>query len=386
MTLDQITIGSYNCSGLADFKKRLTVFSWLKEKNHQIFCLQETHSIISDEAQWRDEWEGPIFFSHGSRRSKGVMILFKKQLDFMMISSQTDNHGRWIILNINVAQKNLCLVNLYGPNTDEPIFFEKISDTIQDLQGTYEYIIVAGDYNTVLNSAIDRKGNKTSNYHQRALKEITNTMDTHDLVDIWRLKNPHSTKFTWRRSTCASRIDYFLISFSLVSKVNKVDIGDRMRSDHHLITLQFTINEYPRGPGYWKLNQSLLTDDMYISKTKFFITDFFTHNIGSSDAFKCSFRGHTIAFSSRKLKRLKQEENNLVKEIEALTICTNESDDIELLNCLDKKQKELERLMQERATNIFCGKKAEWIEKGNRCTKFFLNMQHKNSSKKMYQN
>ena len=82
MTQDQITIGSYNCSGLSNSTKRHTVFSWLKNKNLQIYYLQETHSLPSDEEKWREEWDGPIIFCHGSRRSKGLMILFKKQLHF----------------------------------------------------------------------------------------------------------------------------------------------------------------------------------------------------------------------------------------------------------------------------------------------------------------
>ena len=47
---------------------------------------------------------------------------------------------------------------------------------------------MVGDYNTVLNSSMDRKGNHTTNNHPYALKEIVNVMDTLELVDIWRLK------------------------------------------------------------------------------------------------------------------------------------------------------------------------------------------------------
>ena len=74
-----------------------------------------------------------------------------------------------------------------GPNTDDPVFFETICDTIQNLQGTYDYTIVVGDFNRVFNNTLVRKGHKLSNYHQRALTEIIKTMDTLDLVDVWRL-------------------------------------------------------------------------------------------------------------------------------------------------------------------------------------------------------
>jgi hypothetical protein len=47
-------IASYNCNGLAD-KKRQSVFTWLKEKECNICCLQETHSTILDGDLWKKD-------------------------------------------------------------------------------------------------------------------------------------------------------------------------------------------------------------------------------------------------------------------------------------------------------------------------------------------
>ena len=93
-------------------------------------------------------------------------------------------------------------------------------------------------------------------------------MDTLEIVDIWRLKNPDLVRYSWRRLNQAIRLDYFLVSFSLASKVKKVLIGDRMRLDHHLIGLHIRLMEFPRGRGYWKCNQSLLEDNLFLTKTK----------------------------------------------------------------------------------------------------------------------
>lgn len=177
-------ICSYNCNGLADHKKRKLVFMWLKEKTQAIFCLQETHSLELDEEKWKKEWDGPIFFSHGRRNSKGVMILIKKQFDFQWCSVERDMQGRWLILNIIVYGQNLCILNLYGPNKDEPLFFEELYYKLQEQQGE---IILVGDFNIVLNNVLDRKGNTFGNYHPQALHKIQNIIDSYDLVDIWRL-------------------------------------------------------------------------------------------------------------------------------------------------------------------------------------------------------
>ena len=76
---------------------------------------------------------------------------------------------------------------------------------------------MVGDYNTVLSTSMDRKGNHSTNYHAHAHKEITKIMDTIKIVDIWRLKNPDLVRYTWRRLNQASRLDYFLVSFLLAS-------------------------------------------------------------------------------------------------------------------------------------------------------------------------
>ena len=124
-----------------------------------------------------------------------------------------------------------------------------------------------GDYNTVLSTSIDRKGNHSTNYHPRALK-ITNIMDTLEIVDIWRLKNPDLVRHRWRRLNQSSCLYYFLGSFSLASKVKQILIGDRTRSDHHLINLHKTLTECPLGQRHWKCNQSRLEDNLFLTKTK----------------------------------------------------------------------------------------------------------------------
>lgn len=62
MVSGEISIASYNCNGLAD-KKRQPVFTWLKEKEYNIFCLQESHSTMLDEVVWKKDWGGVKYTS-----------------------------------------------------------------------------------------------------------------------------------------------------------------------------------------------------------------------------------------------------------------------------------------------------------------------------------
>ena len=68
-------MASLNVRGIRDSAKRGSIFSYLKDYQATFYFLQETYSDRSDESAWRKEWDGEIFFSHGSRHSRGVCIL-----------------------------------------------------------------------------------------------------------------------------------------------------------------------------------------------------------------------------------------------------------------------------------------------------------------------
>ena len=134
-------------------------------------------------------------------------------------------------------------------------------------------------------------------------------------------------KYTWRFNQ-ACRPDYFHMSFSLAPKV-KVLIGDKMWSDHHISGIYITLTEFPCGRGYWTFNLSLLDDKLFRTRTEEFITDFFRHNIGTADplivwdTFKCALGGHAVQFSSIKQQQFRSKESILTKEIEGLTVHTD---------------------------------------------------------------
>ena len=57
------------------------MFAFLKDQNATIYFLQETYSEQSDESFWKNEWGGEMFFSHGTRHSKGTCILLNPAIE-----------------------------------------------------------------------------------------------------------------------------------------------------------------------------------------------------------------------------------------------------------------------------------------------------------------
>ena len=76
----------------------------------------------------------------------------------------------------------------------------------------------------VLEVEKDKQGGNTTT-HNNALQELDKIIQNLDLGDIWRDLNSESKRFTWRRRkpNIQCRLDFFLISNCLYSKVIKTD-------------------------------------------------------------------------------------------------------------------------------------------------------------------
>ena len=87
-----------------------------------------------------------------------------------------------------------------------------------------------------------------------------------DLVDIWRIRNPTASRFTWRQKTTLvqRRLDYWLISDSLQDEIISAQIKTSIKTDHSSITLSISsLDETERGPNFWKFNSNLVNDSDY---------------------------------------------------------------------------------------------------------------------------
>ena len=95
----QIKIVTLNVRGLNGTTKRRSIFRWLHYQKAHFYFLQETYSDEKTKALWEAEWGGKIFCSHGTKHSKGVMILLNPKYDIDVIKFEKENHGRLIVFD-----------------------------------------------------------------------------------------------------------------------------------------------------------------------------------------------------------------------------------------------------------------------------------------------
>ena len=87
-----------------------------------------------------------------------------------------------------------------------------------------------------------------------------------DLCDAWRICNPNKKEFTWSRlhpTYTASRLDYILMPSAHVTRIKECSIQEGCKTDHRRVHLSMTINEVKRGPGIWKINNKILTEESF---------------------------------------------------------------------------------------------------------------------------
>ncbi|XP_068707970.1 uncharacterized protein [Montipora foliosa] len=177
-------------------------------------------------------------------------------------------------------------------------------------------------------------------------------MDIFDLMDIQRIRHPNAKKFSYvsKALKMRSRIDFFLISKNLKNFVRKVDIQPSIAPDHNLIYLLLTwTKENPRGPGLWKFNNSLLTEE-YSAKIRELYLMFREKLSYVEDKrlfwemLKMEIRNVTISFAKGKASLVRKHEREIKARLDKLDkkICHSAG-----LNNVDQELNEYDKLKNE---------------------------------------
>ena len=196
----------------------------------------------------------------------GVAILIRNNFD-CLVDTVVDTSGRFIILKVILKGEQAVLVNVYGPNRDNKLvdFYHLVLQSLkQNDFDEIENIIMGGDFNCPLNPIMDKRGGNLIP-RQSVINTIESLQSELDLHGIWRVKNPTRRSFTWSQPEplIMSRLDCWLISNCLSDNVWNVDIIPSIKTDHSAIIIEFKdINDRVKGPGIWKLNCSLLSDQL----------------------------------------------------------------------------------------------------------------------------
>lgn len=193
---DTLKIATVNCQGLATASKRQDVLNFYKEKGYSILCLQDTHFTEDIEPFVETQWGYTCFFNSFKSNTRGVAIMFNNNFEFKVNQTRTDNDGNLLALDMVIEENKVTLINIYGPNSDTPNFYDMVRDVLLDFDN--EYIFLCGDFNLVLNPSIDTENYKGIS-NPKARDKLLEIMSDLQLSDYFRILNPDKRVFTWRK-------------------------------------------------------------------------------------------------------------------------------------------------------------------------------------------
>ena len=209
---------SVNSQGIRSPDRREIAFSYFLRHRMDIILLQETHWTRDLETQIQREWNGGVFFNHGTNTARGVAILIHPRLEYAVGHTRSDNEGRILNIVLTLDDHTLNIINIYAPqtDTDRRAFFSSLDGFLStDFDN-----IIGGDFNCISNARLDKLGGNLNARHFAATT-LLGICAQHNISDIWRDRHKDKRGFTWtgRHPTngtfIRTRIDKFLISNSL---------------------------------------------------------------------------------------------------------------------------------------------------------------------------
>ena len=252
-------IVSWNLNGLRAILKKDFKASLLKIEP-DIICLQETKAQNQEVKTALSSFNDYHLYVNSADKKgySGTATLTKSEplnINYEMGNKQHDMEGRILCSQF----KDFYLVNVYVPNSGQQLdrleYRKKWDRDFLSYLKTLEKkkpIIVCGDFN-VAHKPIDLSNpksnyNKTSGFTQTEIDGMDALLQT-GFVDAFRFFHPNESAYTYwsyrfkaRERNIGWRIDYFLISKTLVNKVKSVKIlSDYFGSDHCPISLDISL-------------------------------------------------------------------------------------------------------------------------------------------------
>ena len=399
--MNEITLFSMNCQGLANYRNRKDVLNYIRAHEYKIVCLQDIHITKNTANLMLNEWGYGGVIAPYSSSARGVAILFNNRLEYKILKSTTDQNGNYIILDLKIEDDNFTLVNLYGPNTDSPEFYKKVFSQI-DFDRP---VIICGDWNLTLNWTIDTENYKRNN-NPHATNIVLETISDNDLCDPWRIQHPREKGFTWRKKNPRkqARLDFFLVTEDVMTYITESKIIPGYKTDHSAVCLTLSMTNETRGRGYWKFNNSLLRDNMFVQKTKEIISDVMKQYAASPydrnelmsvpkekihyqisdqlllEVLLMEIRQQTMKYGAKKKKERTEKEKELenkIRQIEEL-LNSNISEATELFIELEKYKSELQKHREKVLEGVITRSRTRWYGEGEKPTRYFCNLEKRN--------
>lgn len=118
--MHNLNIISVNVRGLNSYEKRNKFYIWLEQNRFDVVLLQETHFIEKYKDNYDSRWNGNCIHAFSdSPYSRGVSILFRKELNVDILNVHKSEDARKLLVNVKIDDTLITFINVYAPNTEK---------------------------------------------------------------------------------------------------------------------------------------------------------------------------------------------------------------------------------------------------------------------------
>ncbi len=185
---------------------------------------------------------------NSSKNSRGVAILLSSKFSFTIQEMFRDDACNILLLKIECGSISLTVGSIYGPNTDDIVFFNQLNDVIKRFNS--DYAVIGGDWNTTVDGR--NSGNNLDTLNTVSIPSarrslwLNNLTTNLNLTDPYRHFFPDVREFTYvpfaLDATNRSRLDFFLVSNRILEQCVNCRIPHNLSSllfDHKQVFLSF---------------------------------------------------------------------------------------------------------------------------------------------------
>ena len=283
--MGEISCAMWNCSGIipsSSAKEKMDFINSCISTNFDILVLIETHhKVLEDISLALRLYKNKTHVIQTERGDQdpyaGIVVLISSRLTFLGETNLIQ--GRLLNFKVKRLRKEYNISAYYG-YTGKNASQEKIFQTIGHLSACHnrsDNNIILGDFNFV-DDDLDRTNKSTSGKNQmdKTLSKPWNEfIGKLGLSDPFRLRNPRRRMYSYihTKDNSKSRIDRIYVNDENCNDVlSYKHIHTPFCKAHKIVT--FTLKEEnERGPGFWKMNTSILKDRAYKTLVESIVSD-----------------------------------------------------------------------------------------------------------------
>jgi exonuclease III len=256
LTFSSINCNSLNLASSGQLQQKLKIYGICKLRSDVILLSDvrlSNRQGVSDIKYVKETFKINPYCSyhliHNSTKNKrGVAILIKNSITFSVEDERADPGENFLACRLQIEGCTFILVSVYGPNGSDLQFFVNLKDNISSL-GQHP-IVIGGDWNCLWSKAnvglnIDAL-NMVSLPNGQNSKKLREVSELLDITDPFRVLHPSRRDFSYIPRKAGrinkSRLDFFIVSNSIVDKVTECSISVHLQNklfDHKVVYLSF---------------------------------------------------------------------------------------------------------------------------------------------------